>query len=458
MPEPPITVRIQLADDPFHQYLEVNAARNPSDEPLLLIVPFTFERPWLDNESIELAAVYHFSANKVQFGVVELKTDSLAYWKTSQPKLATWLADHNSPLFTLDEPLPLQAVHIPKPWGQEIWYTGVERRGVACFGNSGCQTPIPYLLATMPSLLGDAVDQALILLKILDPLPEEVFGDLYFELHQQKQEVYIVTHVDRQAWPEGVGSMRMGFNPIKIEQITDEAEFRKHFLQQVLAYRAVRQEIDHLLDQQRRQHGYELNDEVPVDLLKEWLQEIPAQLSSSELQLRQEMETYFGTLPLRAGDVVKVSLRVPHSLQHGVRTIEFQTPVYERYIIAFAQKVLTQAHWDTEAAVEKMQIVAPSLPPLTQLSDVAGHRIEQVVDFDDFSVQRHTLEAQATCQLCSSSYQLLIVIEGTLMGGPRRLSVEQAVLLPVSPTGVSVKSCEGQPTVFLVARPKHKQL
>jgi len=456
MSEPPITVRVEPADDPYRLYCQVAGERNQTDNELLLIVPFSYQQPWLDNQPIELAAVYFFSADVVQFSVVERQAQSLDYWQTPQPHLTVWLAEHGAPLFALGEPLPLQPVCIPKPWGQEIWYTGVERRGVACFGDPDCQVPIPYLLAAMPLVLGEAASDPLILLKILDPLPEEVFGDLYFELHQEKQEVYIVTHIDDQAWPDGVGSMRMGFSSEKIEQATDEAEFRSQFLQRVVAYREVRREIDNLLDAQRSKHGYELTAAVPLELLKEWLRVIPAQLLSDELQLRQEMETYFGTLPLRVGDVVKVPLRVPHSLQHGVRTIEFQTPVYERHIIAFAQKVLTQAHWDTESAVAEMEVVAPALPPLPLLSDTAGQQIEQVVDFDDFCVDRHTLAAQASCRLQCTAYQLLIVIEGALMVGPRQVAVEQAVFLPVLPAGTHVRCSEGQQAVFLVARP-HRQ-
>ena len=51
-----------------------------------------------------------------------------------------------------------------------------------------------------------------ILLKVLDPHPEPVRGDLYFEVHEHKREVYVVTAVDRNAWPG-----RPGPHPLRDE-------------------------------------------------------------------------------------------------------------------------------------------------------------------------------------------------------------------------------------------------
>ncbi len=85
-------------------------------------------------------------------------------------------------------PLRLQPVHIPKPWGQEIWYTGIEARGVSLVISETGITPLPWVIALDSQRILGAHEQ-LNLLKILDPLPDEVFGDLYFELHEKKREV-----------------------------------------------------------------------------------------------------------------------------------------------------------------------------------------------------------------------------------------------------------------------------
>ncbi len=452
-----MTVQVTPAQIPYERYCEFADARNPSDGDDLLLVPFSFRQSWLNEEPVELVAVYFFSGTTMQYSVVNNESDALAYWDSPHSNLEAalqrWLAKHQTPMFRLHQPLPLQTVAVPKPWGQEIWYTGVEERGVACFGSDNFKVPIPYLLAVMPSIWGSVENQTLILLKILDPLPEEVFGDLYFELHEEKQEVYVVTHVDKTAWPDGVGQMRLGFNPEAIEQAGGDAEFRQQFLQQVLAYRKVRKEIDELLDENRRQNGLELNGEVPVELLKRWLQEIPKSLTAQEKEFRQAMEDYYGSLPLEVGDVVKVPLNVPHSLQHGVRTIEFQTPVYERQILAFGQKVLTQSDWDTERAVKLMEITTPLPQQLSLLQEGEGLIVEQVVKFSDFRVERIALSTPTIYNSRCTDYRLLIVLQGALITEGIRIAKEEAVLLPASPTGFQIEPTGDQQAVFLIASP-----
>ncbi len=150
------------------------------------------------------------------------------------------------------------------------------------------------------------------------------------------------------------------------------------------------------------------------------------------------MEAFHGYLPLRPGDVVEVPLNVPHSLQHGVRTIEFQTPVYERKIISFCQQVLTQQDWDTRDAVELMELVAPSRPDLPRLNKLNGRGIdegvvvEEVVCFSDFRVVRVALSSMASCKLQAETYRLLIVVQGSVVVRQVEVHKEEAVLLPAS--------------------------
>ncbi|MBT6892720.1 MAG: hypothetical protein HOA25_14560, partial [Gammaproteobacteria bacterium] len=47
----------------------------------------------------------------------------------------------------LSRPLELETVSIPKPWGREIWYSGIEQRGVSTVKG----VPLPWLL----SVFGD---------------------------------------------------------------------------------------------------------------------------------------------------------------------------------------------------------------------------------------------------------------------------------------------------------------
>ena len=138
----------------------------------------------------------------------------------------------------LNGPLALDPIYIPKPWGQEIWFSGIEERGI-----STCQgTPIAWLLDIFGQQLG--CQGAPLLLKILDPLPDENIGDLYFELHEKKMEVYVVTHIDLSAWPDGIGRIRYGFDQSLLKKYGSKADFLNDYRKAVGEYEQVRRKID----------------------------------------------------------------------------------------------------------------------------------------------------------------------------------------------------------------------
>ena len=111
---------------------------------------------------------------------------------------------------SLDEPVRLRPVYIPKPWGREIWYSGIESRGESHISGSNGSLPLSHYLALAPERL--CRRQPLVLLKVLDPRSEPGLGELYLEVHEQKREVYVVTHIDPNAWPDGRGNIRYGIN------------------------------------------------------------------------------------------------------------------------------------------------------------------------------------------------------------------------------------------------------
>lgn len=364
-----------------------------------------------------------------------------------------WCHQRQLPWFQAGLPLRLQPVHIAKPWGQEIWFTGIEARGQSAVSDGHYTCPLPWLLALAPDYWVAGMERRLNLLKILDPLPAPVFGDLYFELHEEKREVYVVTHVDERAWPGGVGGIRFGFNQQRRREFMSDAVFIQAYRDSVEAYESVRRQIDALVDQQRLQQGVGLNDPVAATQQQQWLERVPQALRDSEQRLRAAMEDFSRVLPLRVGDVVKVPCRTPHSLLHGVRTVEFQTPVYERKILSFAQKVLTQAGWDTDAALAVATVDDVALPALPVLADSAGCKIEQIVDFDDFTVRRVTLQPGAGYCQSVPAYALLMAIGGGLQIGSQPLASEQALLLPAA-TQHHLQAGAGQPAVALIALPK----
>ena len=399
----------------------------------ILLVKFGLPQYWLqDKPLINLTAIYCLADGDLQVSVTDAQLEEGA----QTAPLAQYLrwADQNGFVCATNyAPIGLEPLAIAKPWGREIWYSGVEERGVCCFRQGLARTPVPWLQAVMPGAVLGAPRQDLVLLKILDPAPQPVTGDLYFELHEQKREVYVVTHVDAQAWPDGTGGIRYGFRPDKVAAAGSEDAFRAQYLAAVQAYEGVRRQIDSLP-----------SGEVPS-----------AELLLQEERLRESMNDFTALVPLRVGDVVKVPLLLPHSLQHGVRTIEFQTPVYERKILSFAQQVLTQDHWDTAEAVSQMALLPPAEEDPERLSGEEGAYVERIVDFEDFEVWRVILRSGSSYQPPRvDCYRIVMVVSGEVTLAGLTCGPEQAVLLPAAGQFDLGASEASEGVVFLLATPR----
>lgn len=380
----------------FHQYY----LAKPSDIELVAMVNLAKK-----NSHIEISAAIFPANESLKLTIKSLDNDCSTLQRLAQQHQVPWLI--------LSEPLTLDPVKIPKPWGQEIWYTGIEARGQANVVAQSFTTPLPWVLALMPEYLSAGLEKKITLLKTLDPLPNEVYGDLYFELHEQKQEVYIVTHIDEHAWENSTGAIRLGFDETIRAQYQNDEQFKAAYLEATQKYERVRRNIDALVDKERVKNGMELSAAIDCETLAEWEKQFPQDLIEQEQQARSYMNTFSALYPLVVGDVIKVPCYVPHALQHGVRTLEFQTPVYERKILSFAQKVLTQPHWDTEAALENILCVAPQpkVLPILFATENGTIKVEEVVRFDDFCVVRINLAAYSTYALpAQNSYGLIMPI------------------------------------------------
>ncbi len=426
---------------------------------------FKCPQPYLPGQpAIELVAIIHVNTQSPEpvihvcmfpFSAGKLPDiDSLAGDLAS---ITSYAQRNHFPVLDISAPWNLLPVQVPKPWGREIWFTGIEERGQAGVKGIGGALPLPWVLALFPQ----TTEQSLILLKVLDPLPDEVYGDLYFELHEEKQEVYVVTHIDTQAWPEGVGYIQLGFSPAKRSAYANDDEFKKAYLDAVEKYEKVRRALDKKLDGFRQQENIGLSEPLSSVKLKKWINNLSQSIEYKDLiqneqQLRQVMNDFVNHMPLTVGDTLAVPRLVPHALQHGVRVVEFQTPVYERKILSFAQKVLTQNHWDTREALSIANMDHPftSRPEVIFRNDVAS--VEQIVNFDDFVVRRIHLQA-GTCDAEKSGYGLLMPVTGELIvlwgGNQRIIKAGEASLLP----GFLMKQCkfmaEGA-CLFLYAFPK----
>lgn len=304
----------------------------------------------------------------------------------------------------LSQPFELETVSIPKPWGQEIWYSGIEQRGVSTVKN----VPLPWLLSVFGEYLGCTGSP--MLLKILDPFPEPNLGDLYFEMHEKKIEVYVVTQIDPAAWPTGSGKIRYGFNQDIIHEFESDDKFRDSYQQSVTEYRLTRNEIDTQLKSLRKQLGPVAGNPLTPAQYHQLIAQIDPELNAREENLRKKMYRHTGLLDLNVGDVVTVAPMVPHSLQHGVRVIEFQTPHYERYILSFGQEVLTQDHWDTDSALAsaRTDVHAPT-PPVKISSDQ-----DLIADFDAFKVTRIKLEPGKSAETQHTNYTIVIGVAGEM--------------------------------------------
>lgn len=306
------------------------------------------------------------------------------------------------------EVLELMPISIPKPWGQEIWFSGIEKRGISnvqTFNSSKTTSkqtiPLSWLIACVPNLfLGKQfAHKDPVLIKILDPFPIPVIGDLYYELHLEKNEVYVVLDVTSTN-----GRIKLGINEKKFHEYgQNKTHYKNDFLKKILEYEDIRRKIDTLKD----------NHETISD-----------HLLHSEKSLRDAMDEFCGFVPLQIGDVINVPTYTPHALQHGVKVVEFQTPTYERLIISFAQKVLTQSHWDTKQAFDIMKIEPFKKEPLRILSKTKTIVKELVCEFLDFVVSRYTLNTKNHFNFFSrDSYHIIFNISGklTILNSPSRI-------------------------------------
>lgn len=358
----------------------------------------------------------------------------LEQYRRDPLSLIDWAADEaGAAVVTTAAPLRLGLLQLEKPWGREGWYTGVEQRGVCSIISPGGSTEIPYALGLFPvPMLGES-EPGLILLKTLEPRPEEVLGDLYLEVHEEKWETYLVLEVNREAWPDGTGYLRVGLDKQKVAEYRKihgkgwEAVLTAELGKRIARYEKVRRKIDELPELEPEKPSASAGKSKKPASAEKAEAAVPKRLLSSERRLRGEVEALLGRYPLGEGDVACLPPGVLHSLQHGVKVVEFQTPSYERLIAMFAQKVLTQPQWDTAAALELMEKRPYRPPPLVELPvEQEGVTCHLAVDFPQFSVVRYRLEGKVERKLhleAPGVYRLLFITKGegwlTLPDGER---------------------------------------
>lgn len=209
-------------------------------------------------------------------------------------------------------PAALQPVVVEKPWGREVWYSGIEARGESRVGVGQDAVPLSEFLRR------HGRERDIVLLKALHPDQ----GDLYVELHDVKWEIYAVDAVDHALWPDG-GRMLLGIDQRRRRALGER--FNTALLSAAQALEAAVQR-----GASTRNGGNEQAPEVA------------------------DVARFLNAVPVHPGDMVTIPPTMPHSLLRGVSVIEFQTPVFERKILAASQPVKTQRTWDSAAAVAAM--------------------------------------------------------------------------------------------------------
>lgn len=462
------TDKINTAELLIEQSIQSLLIANSGFQEEQLVIHFTHTQYYLPGQpALALLALIHIHLDSSLAPVIEgsilvctaERLEQLRSLVDAPGALKAYSKQHSLPWLTITEPWLLAPVHIPKPWGQEIWYTGIESRGQAEVVGDPGNIPLPWLLDLVPQRLGLLDGRQLILLKVLDPLADEVYGDLYFELHEEKQEVYVITHIDRQAWPDGEGTIQLGFAAEKRQLFNSDAEFKQAYLGAVRNYEQVRRALDKKLDGKKAQAGLDPNQPVATVQLIDWIKQLSQdfenkQLFTKENILRRAMNSFVAQYPLVIGDVVTVPKLVPHALQHGVRVVEFQTPVYERKILSFGQKVLTQENWDTQAALKLVDLDFAALQSPELLDLAPNVRIERIVNFDDFEVLRIQLDGDYL--LVRERYAVVTIVQGCLrlhgLGNVNGYTAGQALVLPKAEEGWLVAGASS--CIFLIASPR----
>jgi hypothetical protein len=303
-------------------------------------------------------------------------------------------------------PLLLQPVAIPKAWGEERWLTGIEARGVAAVGTVDATVPLPWALAALPKAFGGIATP--ILVKVLAPSPSADSGDLYFEVHRDKEEVYVVTDVDEDAWPDGWARVRYGFRPESIEALGENG-FRLAFTTAAHAHTRAQRS----LGRQPLPRG-----EVP-----------PGHPLANVRRSRARLESMLNIRGLEIGDVVRVPPGLPHGLMHGVRVVEFQTPEFERRVLYAAQALAPADTPPLPELLADVRLDVPQDPPPKTRSPAEGVRTSRIARMRDFDVHRFELDAGAATVLPRAPYAVLVGVGGTPSCGGVTLQREQAALL-----------------------------
>ena len=315
-------------------------------------------------------------------------------------------------------PVPLKPVKVEKPWGHELWYTGMETRGESHIVTPQGDLPLSLYLTLSPKIPRNT---PIILIKQLNPRSEPLIGDLYLEAHHTKHEVYFVTRVDRAAWPLGKAKIRLGVNQKIRSEYNSDRDFRQAYLESIQEYQ-----------------------------LALSLEENTKESVQDKNRLRQKMNTFTNMVSISEGAIIDVPPLIPHSLQHGVQVLELQTPSYERMIISASQPLATQEAWDSEKAIDEINLSSATIYKQTR-SEKGFIPVASPKGFGAWKIpiepgDTHLFEADLAYGIC-------VTMDGSsiIEGLPQKKN--EACFVPSSSLPIHFRNTAKVPAICLVSGP-----
>lgn len=436
--------------------------RQNSFAPFLLTIESKCPMPHKnDRQGTFFGVLFYLTEKKWVLGISEKSIDFSALCKkllqTSKPKekLINIFEIEGIAYLESSKPYRLSPIEIKKPWGKEVWYTGIERRGVSSLKTPSGYLPLHYVNAVLPKRLkGSAFDSDVILLKILKT-KSNARGDLYIELHKKKEEVYVVDSIDQKVYKNKEAPLLYGMDEEKIKKMGLES-YKKLLLDEITSYEKHREKVDAQFHELCQKEGIDLNaclDEKQDKLL---YGQIPKEIIQKDLKDYQKIRSFFGKSLLREGSVVRIEKGVPHSIPHGVRVVEFQNAYYERKIIAFNQKVLTQKRWDTKEALDVMKKSSPLNEP-NIFYEGDNYLERELAKFEDYTVDEIVIHpGYRHVNYAADFYQILYCLGNSLEVETEMdsmmLQKSEAIFIPIETT-ITIYNSQTSDVSFLIAYP-----
>ncbi|MFA5103988.1 MAG: hypothetical protein WC527_02295 [Candidatus Margulisiibacteriota bacterium] len=356
-------------------------------------------------------------------------------------------ADHHTPIISEGRPLLLLGSPLEKAWGFEHTFTMIDPRQVNDVSDDlGRTAKLPDVLNLFPEGFGINPETNLILLKILKPGSTPIKSDLYLEVHWEKEEAYVVTKIDREAWPDGVAQIVCGLDPDLLELYkynfaeSWEARYKADFKAASDAYR--------------------------IEVYEKYTANGESAPEEVESKLRQEVYRFIGKKDVREGDVLVFPKGTVHSLQHGIQVAEILTPHYERGIILPTPQKVTSfgGDWSTDKAFDAMIMRSYESPDFNLVANPFGHQIDDLVSFQmgNYLLRAHRVYMESGGIFNDNteyypnlrSYHMLLPISGKLtvssnIADSLLIGPEHGLIIPASTGEYVVGNPSGDVSIYL---------